>query len=92
MRFEVQLSAVNLQYAGVHHIHKMSGFSESKAVFIFFIVLSVIICFFTTYFYFIENKETPDDGYLVLYGIAILLVVMVYLVRRSEKKLENKTP
>jgi membrane protein YdbS with pleckstrin-like domain len=93
MQFEAKLSAFNLQYAGVHRIHKMSDFSESKAVFIFFIVLSVIICFFTSYFYFIENKGTPDDeGYLVLYGIAILLVVLGYLVRRSEKKLEKEMP
>lgn len=91
-QFEVQLRAVNVQYAGVHHIHKMSDFSESKAVFIFFIVLSVIIFFFTSYYYFIENKETPDEGYLVLYGIAILLVVLGYLVRRSEKKLEKEMP
>ena len=91
-QFEVQLSAVNAQYTGVHRIHKMSDFSESKAVFIFFIVLSVIMCFFTSYFYFIENKETPDEGYLVLYGIAILLVVLGYLVRRSEKKLEKEMP
>jgi hypothetical protein len=90
-QFEVQLRAVNVQYTGVHRIHKMPEFLQSKAGFRFFIVFSVIICLFTSYFYFIEDEGTTDyEGYLVLYGIAILLLVLGYFGRRRGKKLENE--
>jgi hypothetical protein len=92
-QFEAKLSAVNAQYAGVLRIHKMPEFLQSKAGFRFFIVFSVVICLFTSYFYFIEDKGTTDyEGYLLLYGIAILLLVLGYFARKRGKKLENEMP
>jgi hypothetical protein len=90
-QFEAQLRAVNAQYTGVHRIHKMPEFLQSKAGFRFFIVFSVIISIFTSYLYFVIDKGTPNyEGYLVLYGIAILLLVLGYFARRRGKKLENE--
>jgi hypothetical protein len=90
-QFESKLSAVNQQNVGVRAIHKMPEFLQSKAGFRFFIVFSVIIFIFTSYLYFVIDKGTPDyEGYLVLYGIAILLLVLGYFARRRGKKLENE--
>lgn len=90
-QFEARLSAVNAQYAGVQRIHKMPEFLQSKAGFRFFIVFSVIIFIFTSYLYFVIDKDTPDyEGYLVLYSIAILLLVMGYFARKRGEKLENE--